>query len=158
MCLHHFKQICSFCSFRCEACVGKWPTLNNLPKDPPNNKETGQMLKTAGINSRSQEEFERFNYYLRFGVLTDHEMLPKMENLLGALHKKNKRVNKLYCELQESIKNHYRALGNCLFFKDAKDVFDGVKRFSARDAIDRLPENLVTSVIRRFPDGTVRFI
>jgi len=117
-------------SFRCEACIGKWPIFAQLPKTPPSFNE---MMKKAGMNMKNPKIYGKFKHFLAYNSPTDLELLPKMKNLLEQMHKKGERMNQLYFGLQECIKNYYRTQGNCLFFNDAKDILRGAKKCSTYD-------------------------
>jgi hypothetical protein len=56
------------------------------------------------------------------------KMLPKMLNLLFCCHSPDQKKLtqcQLYYNLQQSVMNHFKAEGSCLFFGDAKEILSG---------------------------------
>jgi len=95
-----------------------------------------QLMVDAGIELANVVELKKFS------IFSDKEMLPKMVHVLKGLHKKNKKLNQWYFQIQESIKNHYRTQGNCFFFNDAKDILTGVKQFDSTKSWDSMAERM----------------
>jgi hypothetical protein len=100
------------------------------------------------------ELLKKFIYFCCHSIPADKELKPKMVALLRALHRSDMRLNQWYFQLQECIKNYYRAQGSSFFFEDAKDILKGTKEFDTEDAMEHLVDRLRRCVKMPGPHGT----
>jgi len=96
------------------------------------------MLMAAGFNLDRKYGCTKLDFFLLFKFAIDKDLLPKMVSLVEKMHEKDIRKNQMYFRLQECIQNHYKAQGSCLFFKDSKEIMNGVKPFDVDDAIEKV--------------------
>jgi hypothetical protein len=96
-----------------------------------------QWLKKAGFKKGSNKEIAKLTYFCSFNAPVTKPMLPKLLSLLSSFHNSNQKLSTWYFQLQETIKNHYRTKGSCLFFEDSVEILSGEKDFDGDDAIKK---------------------
>lgn len=64
-----------------------------------------------------------------YKLLATKSMLPKLLALLELCQRSKQKSTQWYYNLQETIQNHYRTEGSCLFYDDCKELMDGEKQF-----------------------------
>jgi hypothetical protein len=62
---------------------------------------------------------------ISFHLPVPKQLLPKMLALLEYCHASDQKSTQWYFKLQDSIRNHYKTEGNCLFFGEAKKILSG---------------------------------
>jgi hypothetical protein len=92
-------------------------------------------LVDGGFNLESDETWQFVHCSTRASPVT-RQMLPKLLALLRIFHKRGRKENFWYYTIQDAIKFHYRAEGNCLFFGGSQQIFNGQKDFDWEKAYE----------------------
>jgi len=93
-----------------------------------------QWLKAAGIeHTTSQGIPSMLDHFFSFELPATNPMLPKLMVLLQRCLASGLKSNQLYFSVQKIIQNHYRALGNSIFFGNAEEIFSGKLDYSMED-------------------------
>jgi hypothetical protein len=113
------------------ACDGKYPTLDGMPQNPADEKMM-QWFLDAGLSDPHEAAMLRHFCYSKLPAT--NQMLPKMISLLQCCHAPDQNQKKLtqcqlYYYLQESVMNHFKTEGSCLFIDDAKEILSGQKEY-----------------------------
>jgi len=117
-----------------------------------------KLADVTEMGVMDEELLKKFVYFCHSCIAADKELKPKMVALLKALHSSDMRMNQWYFQLQECIKNHYRAQGSSFFFEDAKEILRGNKSFDTEDAVEHLTDRLERCVEMPGPHGTKFFL
>jgi hypothetical protein len=94
----------------------------------------------------SEEEIKKLIYFTNYFVPADKKLAVKLRKMLKLIHKKGMTRHAWFYKIIECLKNHYRVLGNSLFFNDSEKIFNGVKEFNYDKALESLQfklDNLV---------------
>jgi hypothetical protein len=121
-------------------------------------KEMTKAMKAAKFATDDDEMINRFIYYCDCSMPADKEMLPKMVALLREFRKSGTKINQWYFQMQECIKNHYRTQGNCFWFKDAKEILKGAKKFDVYEAVEKTGERIDNCIEFSGPFGEKRYL
>lgn len=132
--------------------------MDSLPQLSVMNKQMMHWLVKAGIKPTNKKEISKLTYFCNFNAPVTKQMLPKLLALLRSFHKSDQKVSTWYFQLQETIKNHYRTKGSCLFFEDSIEILSGEKEFDSEDAHKKVPERLAKCETMPGPFGTTQFM
>jgi hypothetical protein len=132
--------------------------MQSLPQLSVVNKKMVQWLVKAGFKTRSEKEMSKLFYFCSCNAPVTKPMLPKLLSLLHSFHHSDQKVSTWYFQLQETIKNHYRTKGSCLFFEDSVKILSGEKDFDGDDALKKGAESLKNCVQVPGPFGTTQFL
>jgi hypothetical protein len=124
-----------------------------MPKMSFTGKAMMKLMKAAHFVPKNGEMLPKFEYFCKYSIPADKEMLPRMVALLGEFHKTGTRMNQWYFMMQESIKNHYRTLGSGFFFGDSEEILLGNKKFDVREASEKLNKRLENCTMVVSPFG-----
>jgi hypothetical protein len=118
------------------ACIGKHPTLDDLPEYPPNLKLV-QWMKDFGINDRDGAQLMHF---CNSEFAATKQMLPNLITMLQCCHDSGHKMTLWYYNVQTSITNYFRTKGSCLFLDDAKEILSGEMVYDMSEVVKRLKQ------------------
>jgi hypothetical protein len=110
----------------CSACVGNYPTLDQLPRYP-GSLQVCQWFRDAG--RFDVKVLLKLRHFCDSNLPATKQMIPLLLALLHSYHTSDEKLTQWYYTLQICIQNYFKTEGSCLFLGDAKEILSGELQF-----------------------------